>query len=66
MKQSITCSAEFKIISKQHSENMSANQNRPNEYHENQNPKSKKKFSKSGQEFINNISASGIKQFHLE
>ena len=39
MKKTNTYSAHFKIISEQHSENITANQNHPNEYHENQNPK---------------------------
>ena len=36
MKKIITYSAQFRIISERHSENMSANQNHPNKYHENQ------------------------------
>ena len=69
MKKINAYSTQFKIISEHqyhpNHENMSANQDHPNEYHENHNPKSKKKLSKQNQEFMNNIAASGFKYFHV-
>ena len=66
MKKINTHSAHFDIISEQPNQNQ--NQNHPNESakNKNQNPNGiKEKLSKQNQEFINNISASGFKQFHV-
>ena len=61
MKKIITYSAQYKIISEQPTQ--LRNQNHPNP--QSIAPKSnKKKITKDRQEFINNISASGLKQLH--
>ena len=56
MKKIKSYSAQVKIISEQPNRNQ--NQNHSNT------AKLRKKLSKQNQEFINNISASGFKQFH--
>ena len=52
MKKIDTYSAQYKIVSEHQKhpghENMSANQNHPNKYHEIQNPKTRKKLTKVG------------------
>ena len=61
MKTIATYSAQYKIISEQPTQ--LRNQNHPNP--QSFAPKSnKKKLTKDRQEFMNNISASGFKQFH--
>ena len=67
MKKIITYSAQYIIIPEQPAQlrNQNQNQNHPRSF-ANKNPQSfanKKKFSKDRQEFINNIAASGFKQF---
>ena len=57
MKKNNNYSAQFKIIPKPENENIHKQSSFGNN--------SKKKLSKQNQEFINNISASGFKQFNL-
>ena len=59
MKKINNYSAQFKIIQKP----MNTNENQFDEKEKNN---QKKKLSKQNQEFINNISASGFKQFNLQ
>ena len=59
MKKINNYSAQFKIIQKP----MNTNENQFDEKEKNN---QKKKISKQNQEFINNISASGFKQFNLQ
>ena len=67
MKKHFTYSAQYKII-QPHAKPALLYQNHPNEienqFHNNPNPNGiKNKLSKQNQEIINNISASGFKQF---
>ena len=63
MKKIITYSAQYKIIPQYFTEQPTQNQNQ--NHTKNTAKPHKKKLSKGRQEFINNISASGFKQFEV-
>ena len=63
MKKSITYSVQYKIIPQNFREQPTQNQNQ--NHTKNTSKRHKKKLSKDRQEFINNISASGFKQFQV-
>ena len=65
MKKVKSYSAEFKIISEAPSVNFPNVDSRSSGNPGFKNPQSKKKLTKQNQEFINNISASGFKQFNI-